>query len=103
MLAKVEGKIRNNPQSTNQIIFESEAGKFILSRLENDVFEIARNIKINKEDLVDFDGSSLEKIVTWFLAKNDSIETELQKQETQIFVDNRVFLVQQDFCFPCCS
>ena len=81
ILKNIEKNIKNNPEIANQIIFESEAGEFILGRLEKNISEIVRNIEIKKEDLIDFDGSSLEKIITWFLAKSEKIETEFQKLE----------------------
>jgi len=82
ILQNIKKNIKNNPEITGQIIFGSQAGKFILERLEKNISEIVSNIKINKEDLVDFDGSSLEKIMGWFLSKSDQVEAELQKQET---------------------
>ncbi len=81
-LQNIGNNIKNNPEIAGKIIFESEAGKFILDRMENNIREIVENIEINKEDLVDFDDSTLEKLVRWFLTKAKEVETELQKQET---------------------
>ena len=81
LLKNIVDNIRNNPEISSRIVFGSEAGKFILSRMENDISEIVLAIKIKKEDLNNFDGSSFEKIVDWLLLKV-SIETELQKLET---------------------
>ncbi len=81
MLAKIEGKIKNSPTKTNQIIFESEMGKFIRSRMEKQIDEILMSIEITKEALADFDGSSFEKIITWFLSKGFGLEAAFQKLE----------------------
>lgn len=82
ILQKIEDNIKNNPEISSKIIFESEAGKFVLSRMEKDISKIMSEVEIKKEDLENFDGSSFEKIINWFLAKNDWVETELQKLET---------------------
>ena len=82
VLQNIEKNIKNNPEISAQIIFGSEGGKFVLERLEKNILETVRNIKISQEDLVEMDGSSLEKIIEWFLSKDDQIEKELQKLET---------------------
>lgn len=81
LLVKFEEKIRNNPKMTNQIIFESEIGKFVRSRMEKSIDEILMSIQIKKEDLVDFNGSSFEKIMTWFLSKGSDLEVAFQRLE----------------------
>ena len=89
LLAKLEAKIRSNPEKTNQIIFESGVGKFVRSRMEKSIDEILMSIQIKKEDLVDFDGGSFEKIMIWFLSKGVALEAAFQKLE---MVKEDVFL-----------
>ncbi len=84
VLLNIENNIKNNPQITSQIIFESIPGKFVLGRLEKDATEIVKKIQISQSDLVDLDCSSMEKLVSWFLRKEVNVETELQKLETNI-------------------
>ncbi len=79
-LKKLEKRIKNNPDTVGEILFGSEAGKFVSSRLEKKADEILRSGKIKPEDLNDCDGSSLEKIMIWFLDKS-KITNELQKLE----------------------
>jgi ATP-dependent Clp protease ATP-binding subunit ClpC len=79
MLKRLENNIKSHPENTTKIIFTNEAGKFIKSRLEKNIDEIINTIQIKSEDLADFDGSSLEKIITWFLSKNKSVEAMFQK------------------------
>ncbi len=81
ILKKLEKEIKNNPGKAGLVIWESEAGKFIKERLEGDIKDIILSVKTNEDSLVDFDGSSLEKIMTWFLAKDEKIECMFQKLE----------------------
>lgn len=80
ILADLEKKIRSNPETVGKVIFESEMGKFIRTRLEKNIDHLLIPASIKPENLADFDGSSLEKIVSWFLLKNN-IEGDLQKLE----------------------
>ena len=82
ILQNIGNNIKNKPEITSKIIFESEPGKFILSKLEKNIWQIIDGIKISREDLVEIDVSSIEKLMKWFLAKSKGVETELQKQET---------------------
>lgn len=84
VLQTVENNIKNNPQIAAQIIFESGPGKFVLGRLEKDASEIVKKIQISQSDLNDFDCSSMEKLVKWFLGKDVNVETELHKIETNV-------------------
>lgn len=81
ILADLEKKIRSNPTTVGKVIFESEMGKFIRARLEKNVDHLLIPVSIKPENLADFDGSSLEKIITWFLFKSN-LGGELQKLET---------------------
>lgn len=81
LLAKLETTIKSNPEKTNQIIFESGMGKFMRSRMEKSIDEILMSIQIKKEDLADFNGSSFEEIMTWFLSKGVGLEAAFQKLE----------------------
>lgn len=80
ILADLEKKIRGNPETVGKVIFESEMGKFIRARLEKNIDHLLIPASIKPENLADFDGSSLEKIVSWFLLKNN-IGGDLQKLE----------------------
>jgi len=64
-----------------EIIFGSEPGKFLMGRMEKQIDEVVASITIKPEDLSDFDGSSFEKIVTWFLSKGDKAEAMFQRLE----------------------
>jgi ATP-dependent Clp protease ATP-binding subunit ClpC len=81
LLKEIERKIRNKPKNSNKIIFESEGGKFIKSRLEENVDDILASIEVNEESLKDLEGDSLEKIVAWFLNQDKQKEREFQKLE----------------------
>jgi len=81
ILGDLEKKIRNNPTVVGKIIFESEMGKFIRSRLEKNIDHLLLPIEIKPENLGDFDGSSLEKIITWLISKNKDLGGELQRLE----------------------
>lgn len=83
-LKRMVVNIKNNPQMAAKIIFESKVGKFILERQEKNIKEILKKIEIKQNDLEDFDGLNMEKIVGWFLRKSGSGETELQKIETSV-------------------
>jgi len=80
----IENNIKNNYKIAGKIIFESRAGKFILERMEKDIRDIVGKIEISQNDLADFEGSSMEKIVTWFLRKGDTVEVDLQKLEISV-------------------
>lgn len=79
-LKNLEQRIRDNPDMAGKLLFESEMGKFIKTRLEKKADEVLMSVKLTPEDLADFDGGSLEKIMGWFLAKS-KITNELQKLE----------------------
>lgn len=81
ILSDLEKKIRNNPTMAGKVIFESEMGKFIRARLEKNIDHLLMAIEIKPENLADFDGSSLEKIVTWFVSKDKNLGGELQRLE----------------------
>lgn len=83
-LKEMTANIRKNPQVAGQIIFESKPGRFILERLEQNMVEIVKKMEVDGDDLVDLDGSSMEKIISWFLGKNGGVETELQKMGMNI-------------------
>ena len=81
LLKNIEKKIKNNPDRSSKIIFESEGGLFIRSRLEKNVDEILLSIKVKEDSLDKFDSSSLEKIIEWFLGQDKAREREFQKLE----------------------
>ena len=81
ILGNLENKIRDNPTTVGKIIFESEMGKFIRARLEKNIDHLLLPIEIKPENLADFDGSSLEKIITWLISKNKDLSGKLQRLE----------------------
>jgi len=81
ILGDLEKKIRDNPTTVGKTIFESEMGKFIRARLEKNIDHLLLPIEIKPENLADFDGSSLEKIITWLISKNKDLAGELQRLE----------------------
>ena len=81
ILGDLEKKIRDNPTTVGKTIFESEMGKFIRARLEKNIDYLLLPIEIKPENLADFDGSSLEKIITWCLSQSNDLEGELQRLE----------------------
>lgn len=78
----IGNNIRNNPKIAGQVILNSDGGKFILKKLEKNILEVIKKIQINKEDLVDFDNSSWEGVMRWFLSKNNRTESDLQQLDT---------------------
>lgn len=81
VLKDLETNIRKNPKISGKIIFESEIGIFIRNRLEKNIDMVLIGSDLEVNDLADFDGSSMEKIMQWYLSKNKEIEIELQKLE----------------------
>ena len=81
VLKDLERNVRSNPKNAGKIIFESEMGKFIRSRLERNVDNILLYSDLEPNELGNFDGSSMEKIIQWYLSKNKEIGNELQKLE----------------------
>lgn len=78
----LDKNIRKNPKDGVKIILNSEGWKFIELRMEKKVRPVLEKIEINEGMLVDFDGSSLEKIFEWLLSRDKKIEGELQKIES---------------------
>ncbi|MDD4937915.1 MAG: AAA family ATPase [Candidatus Shapirobacteria bacterium] len=81
ILKNIEKRIKSNPSQAAKIIFTSEPGNFVRGRMEKKIDEIIMSITITPESFKDFDSSSFEKIMSWFLSKNDSVEAAFQKLE----------------------
>ena len=79
LLKQLVLKIKNNPDDTGKYLIESEMGKFVINKVEKDISQILKLIKLNKEDVLALEAVNFEGLVNLFLVKNSEVKTELQK------------------------
>ena len=78
-LEKLKTKIRNNPEEAGKYLVESEMGRFMLGKIEKNVSEVLRAVKLKKGDMFILEIDSLEGLISWLINQSENIKVGFQK------------------------